>query len=162
MINLKDFDYILFKDEKGKCFVKIKSSGEIVEVNEQVMKILRAEEKKLYREVEAKSHINSDDSEKKAKASILSPVSYFNFIDDENTTESFILEDPHRFEDDLIAEDLEKRFVSILTESQKEVFYSVMLGEEKQLDFARRKGVTDRAVRRTIEMIQKKAKIFFK
>lgn len=66
---------------------------------------------------------------------------------------------PHNFEDEIIAEDLERRFASLLTESQKEVFYCVMLGGEKQSEYAKRKGVTDRAIRKTIEMIQKKAKI---
>ena len=47
--------------------MKIKSSGETVEVNEQIMKILRAEEKKLYREFETMSHFNSDDPGKKKK-----------------------------------------------------------------------------------------------
>ena len=154
MINLKDFDYILFKDEQGRCCVKIKSSGETVEVNEQIMKILRAEEKKLYREFETMSHFNSDDPGKKTKSSILCPAFYLNAIDEDvNESESFVLADPHNFEDEIIAEDLERRFASLLTESQKEVFYCVMLGGEKQSEYAKRKGVTDRAIRRTIEMI---------
>lgn len=162
MINLKDFDYILFKDEQGRCFVKIKNTGEITEINEQLMKFLRSEEKRLYRELEAKSHINSDDSEKKAKASVLCPVFYFNAIDeDEYENESFVLADQHNFEDDLIAEDLEQRFISLLTESQKEIFYCIMLGGEKQSDYAKRKGIKPQSVSTSIEYIRKKAKKFF-
>lgn len=164
MLNLKSFDYFLFKDEQGRCFVKIKSTDEIVEINEQVMRLLRSEEKKIYREAELKKYFNSDDIEKKAKASVLYPFYYQNDdceSEDENESESFVLQDHIDFEDELIARDLEKSFVSLLTDSQKEVFYDVMLGGETQRSFAKRKGLNKRAVNNRIELIRKKAKKFF-
>ena len=33
MLNLKDFDYILWKDGEGRCFVKVKFTDEVTEVS---------------------------------------------------------------------------------------------------------------------------------
>ena len=40
-----EFDYDLWTTEDGKCMVRIKSTGEVTEVDREVMKALRAEEK---------------------------------------------------------------------------------------------------------------------
>lgn len=40
-----EFDYDLWTTEDGKCMVRVKITGEVTEVDREVMKILRAEEK---------------------------------------------------------------------------------------------------------------------
>ncbi len=161
MININGFDYILFKDEEGRNFAQIKRTNEIVEITHDIMKLLRSYEKQQYRENEEIKNLNSADLQKRTKASIAYPYYYLSEFE-EDEFESFVLEDPNRFEEELYAKDLEKCFANMLTENQKEVFYCVLLGGEKETDFAKRKSITDRAVRRTIEMIQKKAKKFFR
>lgn len=162
MLNLKEFDYILWKDSEGRCFVKVKYTDEVTEVSEQVFKKLRNEEKRIYRELELKDKLYSEDEEERAKAAVIFPSSYFSEIEvDENEGESFVLEDTHNFEIELIAKDLENKFVELLTEIQKEVFFNVLIGGEKEYVYADRKGVTEAAIRNTIKQIRKKAKKFF-
>ena len=43
------FDYDLWTTEDGKCMVRVKITGEVTEVDRKVMRILRAEEKRLRR-----------------------------------------------------------------------------------------------------------------
>ena len=45
----KEFDYDLWTTEDGKCMVRIKATGEAVEVDRTVMQVLRSEEKRLRR-----------------------------------------------------------------------------------------------------------------
>lgn len=45
-----DFDYNLWKDNKGNCFVRVKSTGEVSEVSVEVLRLLRLEEVRTYRE----------------------------------------------------------------------------------------------------------------
>ena len=40
-----EFDYDLWTTEDGKCMVRVKITGEVTEVDREVMKILRVEEK---------------------------------------------------------------------------------------------------------------------
>ena len=44
-----EFDYDLWTTEDGKCMVRVKSTGEVTEVDREVMKALRAEEKRIRR-----------------------------------------------------------------------------------------------------------------
>lgn len=44
-----EFDYDLWTTEDGKCMVRVKITGEITEVDREVMKALRAEEKRIRR-----------------------------------------------------------------------------------------------------------------
>ena len=41
------FDYDLWTTEDGKCMVRVKRTGEVSEVDRKVMRILRAEEKRI-------------------------------------------------------------------------------------------------------------------
>ena len=162
MLNLKEFDYILWKDGEGRCFVKVKFTDEVTEVSEQVFKDLRNEEKRIYRELELKDKLYSEKEEERTKASVMFPTSYLSEIEvDENESESFVLEDMCNFEDEVICKDLEEKFLMLLTKTQKEVFIDVLLGGETQRDFAERKGLNKRAVNNRIEKIRKKAKNFF-
>ena len=161
MKQINNFEYILFKDEDGRNFVVIKGNGQKTEVTDDVMRFLRSCEKKVIRENDEFKNLDSEDPKKRAKAEILFPRHYLDEIDMQNM-ESFDLEDPHSFEESFSTQELVGKFINTLSKSQKEVFFCVMLAGEKECDFAMRKCVTDRAVRRKIEKIQKKAKIFFK
>ncbi len=43
------FDYDLWTTEDGKCMVRVKITGEVTEVDREVMKILHVEEKRVRR-----------------------------------------------------------------------------------------------------------------
>ena len=51
----KEFDYDLWTTEDGKCMVRIKATGEVVEVDRTVMQVLRSEEKRLRRALSSES-----------------------------------------------------------------------------------------------------------
>ena len=59
-----EFDYDLWTTEDGKCMVRVKRTGEVSEVDREVMKVLRAEEKKLRRSYGADSTSEDEDGEK--------------------------------------------------------------------------------------------------
>lgn len=161
MLYLKEFDYILWKDSEGRCFVKVKYTDEVTEVSEQVFKDLRNEEKRIYRELELKDKLYSEDEEKKSKSSVMFPISYDMFDDEDNEDAPAWLKHKEDLEDMVIARDLENNFLKILTDDQKEVFLDVLIGGETQRKFAERKGINKRAVNNKIEKIRKKAKKFF-
>ena len=66
-----EFDYDLWTTEDGKCMVRVKRTGEVSEVDREVMKVLRAEEKKLRRSYGADS-TSEDENGEKSSDSVLS------------------------------------------------------------------------------------------
>lgn len=160
MLNLKEFNYILWKDSEGRCFVKVKDTDEVTEVSEQVFKDLRNEEKRIYRELELKDKLYSEDEEERNKSSVMYPISYDMFDDDGDEDVPAWLEFKEDLEDIVISRDLENNFLKNLTEEQKEVFVDVLLGGETYRDFARRKGMTHQNVTYMVSCIRKKFKKF--
>ena len=58
---LKEFDYNLWTTEENgvkKYFVGVKATGEVTEVDAEVMKVLRNEEKKMRRHIEEEIYPN--------------------------------------------------------------------------------------------------------
>ena len=68
----KEFDYDLWTTEDGKYMVRIKATGETTEVDHEVMKALRSEEKKLRRSYDAGTSSESEEREEKQSSPILS------------------------------------------------------------------------------------------
>ena len=66
------FDYDLWTTEDGKCMVRVKNTGEVSEVNRDVMRVLRAEEKRLRRSYGSDSTSEDEDSAEKSSDSVLS------------------------------------------------------------------------------------------
>ena len=56
-----EFDYDLWTTEDGKCMVRVKSTGEVTEVDRKVMKILRTEEKRIRRSYGSDSASENED-----------------------------------------------------------------------------------------------------
>lgn len=160
MYKIKDFDYDLWKAADGKCFARVKSTGEVCEISNDTMKLLRCEEKRKYRELNLKKSLDSENINDKTKASIMYPLS-FEIGDDENEEASVWLQSDENLEEEQTAKDLETRFMKLLTDYQKDVFLFVLKNGESQIDFAKRKGVTSQSVRNVIRKIQEKAKNFF-
>ena len=57
-----EFDYDLWTTEDGKCMVRVKSTGEVTEVDRKVMKMLRAEEKRIRRSMPASKDDGDDET----------------------------------------------------------------------------------------------------
>ena len=67
-----EFDYDLWTTEDGKCMVRVKATGETTEVDREVMKALRNEEKKLRRSYDAGGASDSEDSKDAQPSTVLS------------------------------------------------------------------------------------------
>ena len=160
MYKNKEFDYDLWTSADGRRFARVRITGEVCEINNETMRILRCEEKRIYREQELKKSLNSENVVEKTKASIMYPLS-FEISDDENDEDSSWLQSNEAFEEKLMAQDLENKFLELLTDYQKEVFLFVLKNGESQSSFADRFGIKKQSVNEAVTAIRKKAKKFF-
>ena len=148
MYKTKEFDYDLWTTTDGgirHCWVRVKATGEVSEVSPEVMKFLRAEEKRVYREIKAAqkrgSSLSLDDSHDEGKESWFSDHGF-------GTSE---------MEKALV----EEAFCQLLTPIQLSVFRECLLGQIPLSEYARKNGITKQSVSDVIEGIRKKAKKFF-
>ncbi len=161
MYKNKDFDYDLWKGADGKCYARVRSTGEVCEISDDTMKLLRCEEKRMYRELDLRKSLDSDNINEKTKASIMYPLS-FETANDENNDDSSWLQSNESLEEEQAAKDLEERFMKLLTGYQKEVFLFVLKYGESQSSFAERYGIKKQSVNEAVTAIRKKAKNFFR
>lgn len=152
-----EFDYDLWTTEDGKSIVRIKSTGEVTEVDHDVMKILRMEEKRLRRSYGKKADGDEEDVEKKSGNSVLS----LDALPDEVKTGVW-LADPYDFAEELLFRLDVDEFKKLLTEKQQDVFQSCMINGETYVAYAIRKGIRAQSVQETARYIKKKAEKFFK
>ena len=152
-----EFDYDLWTTEDGKCMVRIKRTGEVTEVDHEVMKILRREEKQLRRSYGSSTEQEGDESENPAD-SILS----LDALPDDEVNSSSWLADPYDFVHDLMFQSLVKDFIRTLTRNQAIVFYHCMWRGESVEEYAREKGIRPQSVRETSYYIRRKAEKFLK
>lgn len=91
-----EFDYDLWTTEDGKCMVRIKSTGEVTEVDREVMKALRAEEKWMRRKMTGAPVPGAEE----ATATVLS-LDFVSFEGGEDMSPAW-LEDPHDYAEDMM------------------------------------------------------------
>ena len=70
-----EFDYDLWTTEDGKCMVRVKITGEVTEVDREVMKALRAEEKRIRRALRSDEGTAKEGTEHQHRTYSLSAVS---------------------------------------------------------------------------------------
>lgn len=107
---LKDFDYNLWTTEENgvkKYFVGIKATGEVTEVDAEVMKLLRNEEKKMRRHIEEEIELGT-------------PLSLDSAAGDESN--STWLTDAYDLGEEVQTEIMEETFIFSLSPLQKEVY----------------------------------------
>lgn len=153
-----EFDYNLWTTEDGKCMVRVKATGETTEVDREVMKALRNEEKKLRRSYDTGGSSDSKDFEEKQS----SPVLSLDAIPEDDVKSSAWLADPHDFAEDVLLNLTIENFKATLTPNQKDVFICCMMNGESYAEYALRNGVRSQSVHETVRYIKKKAKNFFK
>ena len=147
-----EFDYDLWTTEDGKCMVHVKLTGEVSEVDREVMRVLRAEEKRVRRSLPV--------TPKEDVIEVAASVMSLEAVPDD-VKESAWLADPHDFTEDVITAMLEKEFVEHLTEAQRDIYHKVLRGGMKANDYAKAKGISASSVTQHIHAIQIKAKKYF-
>jgi len=149
-----EFDYDLWTED-GRYMVRVKRTGEVCEVDQDTMRMLRAEEKRLRRSMRGAPVTGSDETR-----TVLS-LDYVS----ENESEGMIsawLEDPRDFTCDFEYEAVVNEFRNLLTPNQEEVFSACILNEMTCKEYAQKKGIRSQSVQETIRYIKKKAEKFFK
>jgi hypothetical protein len=148
MYKSKEFDYDLWTTTENGTkhyWARVKATGEVTEVSHEVMKFLRAEEKRVYREIEATQN----------RGSTLSlDVSH----DEEK---EYWLEDNGIGVSEMEIPILEEEFCKLLTANQLEIYKSCMIGHCGVREYARRKNLDPKTVSEVIAAIRKKFKNFF-
>ena len=135
--------------------VRVKATGEVTEVDREIMRLLRAEEKKLRRSMTGVPVSGCEDE----TATLLS-LDYVSYQGGEDMAPAW-LADPVSMENEVIHEILETEFLQTLTAYQREVYEACMKGGMRSVDFARLHGVSHSAIRDTKRLIIKKSKKFF-
>ena len=99
-----EFDYDLWTTEDGKCMVRVKATGETTEVDREVMKALRNEEKKLRRSYDTGGASDCEDSEDAQPSTVLS----LDAVPEDDVKASAWLESQEKMEEDIITGLLEQ------------------------------------------------------
>ena len=148
MFKTKEFDYDLWTTTENGTkhyWARVRATGEVTEISHEVMRFLRSEEKRIYREITS--------------------------VRDGGSTLS--LDVPHDEEMEYWLEDhgfgisemeipiLEEEFRKLLTPLQLSVFDDCLMGNVTLTDFAKNKGISKQSVSNVVDGIRKKAKRFF-
>lgn len=124
-----EFDYDLWTTKDGKCMVRVKATGETTEVDREVMKALRNEEKKLRRSYDTGGASDSEDGEETQPSSVLS----LDAVPEDEVNAPTWLADPHDFTNEVVTKIQEAEFMEQLTAREREVFlFCIQYGGSQQ------------------------------
>ena len=151
------FDYDLWTTENGKCMVRVKKTGEVSDVNRDVMRVLRAEEKRIRRSYGSDSTSEVEDSAEKSSDSVLS----LDAMPEDDVKSAAWLADSRDCMEELITALKEKELLSLLTEKQRELYLAMTREGLTLREFARRKGIGIRAAFDLKAAVQKKFQKIF-
>ena len=149
-----EFDYDLWTTEDGKCMVRVKATGETTEVDREIMKALRNEEKKLRRSYDTGGSSDSEDGEETHSSTVLS----LDAVPEDDVKSSAWLADP---QNNIEAAEMElfiAEFRRSLSSNQREVFDVVLIGGMSVREYARLKGINHKSAVETVAAIRKKLK----
>lgn len=149
-----EFDYDLWTTEDGKCMVRVKATGETTEVDREVMKTLRNEEKKLRRSYDTSSSSDSEDGEETHSSTVLS----LDAVPEDDVKSSAWLADPLNNIEAAETELFIAEFRRSLSSNQREVFDVVLIGGMRVREYARLKGINHKSAVETVAAIRKKLK----
>ena len=150
-----EFDYDLWTPEDGKCMVRVKITGEVTEVDREVMKALRAEEKRIRRALRSNEGTVKDGIAHQTRTFSLSAVS-------ENEMEkSDWLVDPTSDFANVEARLFVESAMEMLSPREQEIFSSCLLGDMPIRQFAERKGMRKSTAWDMANAIRKKLQEIF-
>ena len=151
------FDYDLWTTEDGKCMVRVKRTGEVSEVDRKVMRILRAEEKRLRRSYGSDNTSEDEDGAEKISDTVLS----LDAMPEDDVKTAAWLADSYDLAKEVTMQLMVKTFYAGLTEKQRGVFEHCMIAGESLSSYAREIGVDYTTVQETRNALRKKFKKFF-
>ena len=152
-----EFDYDLWTTEDGKCMVRVKNTGEVTEVDREVMKILRTEENRLRRSYGFDNSSEDEDGVEYPSDAVLS----LDALPDDDVKSAAWLADPHDFILEIQSAALEQEFQKKLTDRERDVYdFCIHIGGSQQ-EYANSAGLSISRVCKIIAAIRKKAKNFF-
>ena len=149
----KEFDYDLWTTEDGKCMVRIKATGEVVEVDRTVMQVLRSEEKRLRRALSSESEPCGTGK------TAPTPLSLDALPED--VADSCWLADARDYTEEITTKLLERKLRESLTSTQYGIYQACILNGVSYKAYADQMGVSYQSVQNAIRLIQKKAKNIF-
>lgn len=150
----KEFDYDLWITEDGQYMVRVKATREVCAVKQAVFRALRAEEKRLRRQMSGVPTLQVDDEGNTIRAAMFS-TDYVNTEGGEEM-DPWWLADPDDFVERLQLKEAVQELRAQLTPKQLEVFRECMLGGMSLSEFAQKRGITPHAVWKIQKLIQKK------
>lgn len=137
--------------------VRVKKTGEVSEVNREVMRVLRAEEKRIRRSYGSDSTSEDEDSAEKSSDSVLS----LDAMPEDEVKSAAWLADSRDCMEELVTALKEKELFSILTEKQRKLYLAMTREGITLREFARRKGIGIRAAFDLKAAVQKKFQKIF-
>lgn len=168
---VKGFDYDLSRSEDGRCWARVRATGELVEISEEVMRELRREEKKEYRfqmtleqrkeeSKKAETDFDSADAEPEEDIDTVYCIQHPLPLEGSESDEKCNCwdESPINIEGDVIGLNLAEQLVSLLTPKQKDCFVCCVIMGESKSDYAKRTGISARRVTTIFRQIQQKLK----
>ena len=125
-----EFDYDLWTTEDGKCMVRVKITGEVTEVDREVMKILRVEEKRVRRSY------GTDDVYADEPSDSTPTLLSLDAIPSEEREASAWLMDPSDFTKETAFNAGVSDFLKYLTANQQRVFIECFLKGQSYKEYA--------------------------
>ena len=151
-----EFDYDLWTTEDGKCMVRVKATGETTEVDREVMKMLRNEEKKLRRSYDPSGSSASGDEEETQPSTILS----LDAVPEDDVKSSGWLADKEDFTDGVLTKLVIQDFRATLNSIHLAIFDQCLLGDKTIRAFAEEYGLRKSTVWDIANALRKNFKNF--
>ena len=151
------FDYDLWTAEDGKCMVRVKKTGEVSEVNRDVMRVLRAEEKRIRRSYGSDKTAEDEDGAEKFPDSVLS----LDAMPEDDVKSAAWLTDSSDFIKEAELKMLEKELMQTLTPLQLDVYKACIINGQTPTAYAKGHNMKRQSVNDAITLIRKKAKKIF-
>ena len=153
-----EFDYDLWTTEDGKCMVRVKRTGEVSEVDRKVMRILRAEEKRIIRRSYGFGNTSEDeDGAEKNSDTVLS----LDAMPEDDVKSAAWLADSSDFIKEAELKMLETELMQTLTPLQLDVYKACIMNGQTPTAYAKEHNMKRQSVNDVITLIRKKAKKYF-
>ena len=151
-----EFDYDLWTTEDGKCMVRVKCTGETTEIEREVMKALRREEKRLRRFYAMGREANGKDSEEKQPFTVLT----LDTIPDHEIKSSAWQIDPKNYAEDAVTNLLIRDFSLSLSSLHLSIFENCVMNQMTVREYAGKFGISKSYVSKLKKVVKEKLKNF--
>lgn len=151
-----EFDYDLFKDEDGKCFIRIKRTGEVTEVSDETFKLLRNEAMAMYRKQKGVPVYGK----KNGKSVLMTHITMLSIDMVEDMPAGWLSYDAD-IEGALHIKSVEEMLEQALTQRQLDIYQCCIQQGITAAEYARNNNVSKPFVSKTLKQIKELAKQFF-